>query len=250
MFLMPEALVSRIRADIQRDFEREKARRLPLVVPWSDEIGWAPELNIQASTYKALSLFPVEPLDSNTVSVATAAQRIDSPDGRWVYVEKRMSNEQMLRTASGKRRGDVFFDGPIIIPGLYEKRYQDDNPWMSITPMEILTLRPGTKRAKGDVIIAGLGLGHQLIEVSKRKQVTRLTLIERDKGLVDWLLPRITPHLARPLDVIVIGDVFQELPKMAADVALLDVYPNFGGNRRPAWEKKCKNIKAFWTWGA
>ena len=48
--------------------------------------------------------------------------------------------------------------------------------------------------------VAGLGLGYQLIEISKRPQVTRLTLVEKSRSIVDWLLPVITPHLGRPLD--------------------------------------------------
>ena len=50
-----------------------------------------------------------------------------------------------------------------------------------------------------------LGLGHQLIEVSKRLQVKRIVLVELDQELVDWILPVIRPHVKKPLEVVV-GD--------------------------------------------
>ncbi len=87
------------------------------------------------------------------------------------------------------------WDGPVSIPALHErlsynKDHWDQVPWMSLTPMEMMTMRHGTKRARGRVIVAGLGLGHQLIEVSKRKQVKEIVLVEKSQELVDWILPR------------------------------------------------------------
>jgi spermidine synthase len=122
---------------------------------------------------------------------------------------------------------------------------------MSITPMEMLSLRPGTRMARGDVIIGGLGLGHQLIEVSKRPQVRRLVLVEKSQGLVDFMMPAIAPHLHRPVDVVV-GDAYEVIPQMYADVALIDIYPKYGRNRYLCNKLKAASpgIKKFWCWGA
>ena len=113
-----------------------------------------------------------------------------------------------LETYLGARRGEVAFDGDVLIPALHERdaRYADgspwqarnlwgSSPWMSHTPMEVFSLRGGTRRAKGSVVVAGLGLGQQLIDVSQRAAVKQLTLVECSQELVDWIMPRISATL-------------------------------------------------------
>jgi hypothetical protein len=234
--------------------EREASRRLPLAVPWTEKISFQKELNIQAESYSALQLFQVEPTDSADPAGVEEHQRIVSPCGSWMYCVKRLPRGRKLDIFSGNKQGTVMFDGPVLIPCLHQAS-QDGwrkNPWMSLTPMEMLTLRGGTRLAKGTVAVAGLGLGHQLIEVSRRKQVKKLILIEKNQELIDWLLPQIRPHLARPLDEVMVEDVYSALPKLQADVALVDIFPGFGDIR---WEedrlsKLCAGkVGRIWCWG-
>jgi len=105
--------------------------------------------------------------------------------------------------------------------------------------------------ARGHVVIAGLGLGHQLIEVSRRLQVKRVTLVERSQELVDWLLPVIRPYLRKPLKVIV-GDAYTVIPTLRADVALIDIFPRYGGAQQKldAIKRQTKGIRKFWAWGS
>lgn len=251
-FLMPDEWIEARR----KRQAREVQRRIPLAIPWCPEIKWQPELNIQAETYKPLSLFKVQPLRSNNVRHGKRRNLARSPKGTFCYCEKILLKGHLLRTAQGNKTGSVLFDDDVIIPSLHQKLSWTDEwtlePWMSLTPLEMMTLRPGTKKAKGHVVVAGLGLGHQLIEVSKRKQVKRLTLIERNQELVDWLLPRIKPHLGRELDEVVVDDACTALPKLKADVALVDIFKSYGNN---GWmqhdlRRVCKDIKAFWVWGS
>lgn len=228
------------------------AQRAAKAVPWHDKLAFAKELNVQASTYKPLQLFDVKP---STCPPRPGEDGVLSPCGKWLYSHNTLPALSPLIIYSGGRRGTVLFDGPVIIPALYEtrrlERCYDRNPWMSLTPMEIMTMRAGTRMAKGDVVIAGLGLGHQLIEVSRRKQVKRLRLVEREASLVDWLMPRIEPHLGCKVEVI-IGDAYEELPKLKADVALVDIFPNYGNNDYEAarLRRSCKSIPKIWCWGA
>lgn len=215
---------------------------------------WSPELNLQASTYHVRSLFDVPPLNSNDVRTARNGELAVSPNESWCYCEKVFPRGHLLATAKGSNSGSVLFDGDVLIPSLHQRGKDGwiKVPWMSLTPMEIMTLRPGTRRAKGRVIVAGLGLGHQLIEVSLRKKVTHLTLVEKERELVDWLLPRLDPFLGRTIDELVIGDAYVELPKMEADAALVDIFQSYGGN---SWERdrlarKCPGINFMWAWGA
>jgi hypothetical protein len=144
----------------------------------------------------------------------------------------------------------------VCIPAIYQCQPDqpgvwNEAPWMSLTPAEILTLREGTKLAKGRVVIGGLGLGHQLIEVSKRLQVKEIVLVELSQELVDFYLPRVRPLIKKRLTVLV-GDAFQIIPTLSADVALLDMFPAYGGNEPAtrALAARSPKIKKMWGWGS
>jgi spermidine synthase len=86
--------------------------------------------------------------------------------------------------------------------------------------------------------------------VSKRLPVKRVVVVELDQELVDWILPVIQPHVRKPLEVIV-GDAYEIVPKLKADVALIDIFPGYGDGYRRVAElaKKSPGIKTFWGWG-
>ena len=142
-FLLSDA---QIKAQEERRL-REVARRLPLAVSWTDDLRWAPELTIRAKTFPMLSLFDVKPLRNNDINSATMSHVVQSPYKHFVYAEKLLPKGRLLETISGRRRGTVMFDRDIFIPCLHEvatlRSGWNHNPWMSITPMEMLTLRPG-----------------------------------------------------------------------------------------------------------
>ena len=234
----------------------EREERLATAVPWSDSIKWDTTLTIQASSYQLRPgrLFDVEPLAGVYPQGASSEQLALSPSGRWCYVEKLLPRGAKLETLLGKRRGSVMFDGPVALPAIHDRDHSGDwqyDPWMSLTPMEYLSLRPGTKLARGRVVVAGLGLGHQLVEVSYRRQVTSLVLVERDAELVEWIFPRLAPHLGMPVEVIV-GDAHKVMPQLSADVALVDIFRGYGGNcwERDRLARHCPNIRKMWAWGA
>jgi hypothetical protein len=232
--------------------KRELKARAKKAVPWDPKMKFQKELTLQADTYPVRSLFEVEPFEGHDVRKAKPKHLVLSPGGKWVYCEKVVPAATPLKTAYGRERGDVIFDKPVLIPALHAMQYYrgeedgwDHNPWMSTTPMEILTLRCGTRFAKGHTVIAGLGLGHQLIECSHRKQVKKLTLVEISQGLIDWLMPAIKPHLGCEVDVVV-GDARKLIPDMTADAALIDIFKGYGGNEFP----HCPNIPKVWCWGS
>jgi hypothetical protein len=236
----------------------EHAQRLARCVPWSPAAKWKPQLEFQGHTYRVLELFQgIEPSDA-PVDGLENGQYVDSPGGTFRYCVRLHPRGQPLLTWWGPQVGTVLFDSDVIIPALYEARAPDDppggawktTPWMSLTPAELLTLRPGTRMARGKVVIAGLGLGHQLIEVSRKLQVKRIVLVEINAELVDWLLPVIRRHVRKPLEVI-IGNAYQVIPPLRADVALIDIFPGYGDGFRRVAElaSRTPGIKTFWGWG-
>ncbi|RMG96183.1 MAG: class I SAM-dependent methyltransferase [Deltaproteobacteria bacterium] len=215
---------------------------------------WAPRLALEAASFRVWELFPGLPALDTPVDALPRGTFVDSPGGTFRYCVRLHRKGMPLQTFWQDQVGTVVFDGDVAIPALYEKDPRTGrfgpHPWMSLTPSEIMTLRAGTRLAKGHVVVAGLGLGHQLLDVARRIQVKRITLVERSAELVDWLLPVLRPRLRKPLRVVV-GDAFEALPRIAADIALVDIYPEYGGNRDAtlALARACPKIRRFWGWG-
>ena len=219
---------------------------------------WVRELHLQASTYATRLLFPAIASSDQPVDRLQPGQFVDSPSQEFRYCVRLQPKGHPLLTWWGSQTGTVIFDDDVGIPALFQAvRHPGEpprwgrSPWMSLTPAELPTLRPGTRMARGHVVIAGLGLGHQLIEVSRRLQVKRVTLVERSQELVDWLLPVIRPYLRKPLKVIV-GDAYTVIPTLRADVALVDIFPRYGGAQQKldAIKRQTKGIRKFWAWGS
>ncbi|OHD23803.1 MAG: hypothetical protein A2Y38_17080 [Spirochaetes bacterium GWB1_59_5] len=70
--------------------------------------------------------------------------------------------------------------------------------------------------------------------------------------LMQWMLPRIQPHLCGRQIEVVVGDAYDVLPKLTADVAIVDIFDMYGNNNeeRDNLQDDCKNIKRLWCWGA
>lgn len=233
----------------------EFQRRLRSCVPWSPAMPYKAELNIVGDSYHTLNVFPELAPSDAPVAELNPAERADSPGKQFRYCIRLHRAGRQLMTWYGDKTGSVIFDSDVLIPAIYQCREGEpgvwnEHPWMSITPAEILTLREGSRLAKGRVVIAGLGLGHQLIEVSKRLSVKEIVLVELSQELVDFYLPRVRPHVKKRLTVLV-GDAYQIVPTLSADVALIDIFPNYGGNEAATRElaRRSPKIKKMWGWG-
>jgi|JI6StandDraft_1071083.scaffolds.fasta_scaffold01895_8 hypothetical protein len=242
-------------AQKQQIFE-EYQRRMRSCVPWSPAMTWTPELNLIGESFATLNVFPELAPSDAPVDQLNPAERADSPGKQFRYCVRLHRAGRKLMTWFGDRTGSVIFDSDVRIPAIYQclpgqPGVWSEAPWMSLTPAEILTLREGTRLAKGRVVIGGLGLGHQLIEVSKRLAVKEIVLVELSQELVDFYLPRVRPLIKKRLTVLV-GDAFQIIPTLSADVALLDMFPAYGGNEAAtrALASRSPKIKKMWGWGS
>jgi len=80
--------------------------------------------------------------------------------------------------------------------------------------------------------------------------VRRVVLVELDQELVDWIMPQIRPHMRKPVEIHV-GDAYEIIPTLRADVALIDIFPGYGDGFQRVAElaRRSPKIKKFWGWG-
>jgi len=244
---------------------------------WYDEDGgeheeepesyWDPlGLTFTAKSWPSFDPFPeVKTLTRGTVSTQTIAAappgkadayRARSPSGRWTFVRRQLPRANSLKLfrvnphdSRDTLEGTVMFDGPVDIPVILE----GDRLWMSQTPFEVLSQIPVLDFVKGTVIVVGLGLGWQLVQVANDPKVTAVILVEKNQELVDWILPRLCPFLPKNKPIrVVVGDAHQVLRGLTADFALLDIWPSYTGVEDEVYElmATAPGIARWSAWGA
>lgn len=233
-------------------------------IPWTEDFKMPKRDRVvfDAATWTPMRLFDVAPTEPKHVRPVCKAsdQMVLSPDKRWGYDELILKRAKPLSVCWSGGRSHVAFNGDVVIPRVHEFNangsYKD--LWMSYTPQEVLTLRPGLRKAKGSVIVAGLGMGWLLTRVAHKPSVREVLLVERDENLLDWLWPVIRERhwpdqKVRTKMTYAIADAETEIPKRRANVALWDIWELVGQvdtlDERQMSEK-CPNIGTTWFWGA
>lgn len=112
-------------------------------------------------------------------------------------------------------------------------------PWMSLTPNEILTQRGQVRRAKKDVGLAGLGLGWAARKILQRKQVKHLTIYEKCNGIMQYFGEPLAQEF--PDKVTLINEDAYDINWHQHDVAIWDIWESYGG---ASWDRKFQQIKA------
>ena len=71
---------------------------------------------------------------------------------------------------------------------------ENNREWMLITPNEIETMNDSIKDAFGNVLTYGLGLGYYQYMISNKDNVKSITIIEKDKKIIDLFTKYILPQ--------------------------------------------------------
>ena len=175
---------------------------------------------------------------------------IGSPSGAYLYTNRILPAGRCLKLAlSPGQEGTVEFDGDVVIPTLFDLSGQNPDPWMSLTPQEMITQRPGIRRATGTVLVGGLGLAWFLRKVHDRDEVERVILVERCQELIDWYGNDLCRLLPKVTDVIC-GDVYDRIGRFGTKTKhLLDIWKLYGEcvlDERFRWHKR--RYKHVWGW--
>jgi len=120
----------------------------------------------------------------------------------------------------------------FLVPGSYMKLSVRDHLMMTDTPHEAHTNKGIIEAARGDVLIAGLGMGMILIPILRNPKVTKVSVVEVNLGVIELvhkpLLDKgpFTENEKMKLEVIQ-GDIFDFNPKPNQyDVIYFDIWPS------------------------
>ena len=99
---------------------------------------------------------------------------------------------------------------------------------MNITPNEINTMSCASKKARGDVIIFGLGLGYFPYIISLKNEVKFITIIEKDSHIIDIFNKYLLPQFEQKSKIKIINcDAYNIIKSpLNYDFAFVDLWHN------------------------
>jgi len=111
------------------------------------------------------------------------------------------------------------------------KTWRDDCV-MSDAEFEKMTNREFVNVARGNVLIAGLGIGMIVIPLLKDKGVKKITIVEKEKDVIDLIFSKVKKHDKSNKLEVIHSDIFElELPKeQKFDVIYFDIWDNVCGD--------------------
>lgn len=104
-----------------------------------------------------------------------------------------------------------FFEQDFIFPSVKE----DGRIWMTVTPNEINTMKEPVSLANGKVLTLGLGLGYFAFSCAEKPEVEKVTVIEKNKDVIQLFNKKILPFFSYPEKIEIIesdGFKFMENP--------------------------------------
>ena len=83
-----------------------------------------------------------------------------------------------------------YFREPVTFPGIYEGVV----PWMSVCPSEINSMRRHIEKARGRVLVLGLGLGYYPYMISLKKEVEHIDIVELQPEIITIFREHLLPQ--------------------------------------------------------
>ena len=118
-----------------------------------------------------------------------------------------------------------FFEEEVTYPAVKE----NGRIWMTVSPIEIHTMRPHVAAAHGRVLTYGLGLGYFAFHASAKPEVTSVTVVERDPRVIRLFRRYLLPHFPEGNKITVVeADAFayarEEMPRGGYDFVFADTW--------------------------
>ena len=83
---------------------------------------------------------------------------------------------------------------------------QGNNIWMSLNPNEIETMKPYIAKAKGDVLVLGLGMGYVPFMMANKEEVKSITIVEKDPEIISLFKEFIWPNFVNKNKIKIMQD--------------------------------------------
>lgn len=108
--------------------------------------------------------------------------------------------------------------------------YKND-VWMLISPNEINTMNKHIELAHGNILTFGLGLGYFQYMTSRKNNVNKIYIIEKDTTIIDIFNNEILPQFENKDKIIIIQDdafnfIKNNMNNIKFDYAFIDLYHN------------------------
>ena len=149
------------------------------------------------------------------------------------------------------RMRNVFIKNPLmkLEGGIYKKLINRiDGVVMSNTPMERKTHIEAINKAKGNVLVAGLGLGMYLQNIKDKEEVTSITVIEKSKEVIEL----IAKYFKDCQKIKIINeDIFNYTPDIKFEFAFLDIWSDISEDNLVEFDilrEKFKDIPEIICW--
>lgn len=127
----------------------------------------------------------------------------------------------------------IYDDGRVIPQiGFFTEEYEypcileNNREWMLITPNEIETMSKSIEESFGNVLTYGLGLGYFAYMTSLKDSVTSITIIEKDKKVIELFNKYILPQFENSKKIKIINeDAFEYAStKPKYDYVFVDIW--------------------------
>ena len=175
-------------------------------------------------------------------------------DIQWIFfrtIDRGWSRTTLPYRQNGKATGAAGFDGPVQVPVLAPIRDVSDVV-MSLTPNEVLTCRGGVRRARGRVLMGGLGLAWMARQVLAREQVESLVVVDNDEATIEFFRKQLLAE--HPDRVRLVHGDFYEYEQEHGDEFdrfLIDIWDDLAG---AGWDPKLDDVidrreGQVWFWG-
>ena len=91
---------------------------------------------------------------------------------------------------------------------------EGNNIWMSLNPNEIETMKPYIEKAKGNVLVLGLGMGYVPFMMALKTEVKSITIVEKDPDIIELFNSLIYPSFKNKEKIKIIqGDAINHVNK-------------------------------------
>ena len=120
--------------------------------------------------------------------------------------------KQMVKEESFMDTIELMKTGRYVPPGKYTMLYRDRTLVMSDTPDEKRDHMDFVRKAQGNILIAGLGLGMVLQACLLKPEVTQVTVIEISQDLIDLVKPHYDRMFPCGKFAVICADIFDWKP--------------------------------------